>query len=78
MTWKDTQHYAWQCESKYISERKWNRKRKEGRVCRDAKVDINRDMIKSSHRAKTIKSPSIGNGVQSEGNSSNSESTDFM
>lgn len=26
-------------------------------------------MIKSSHRAKTIKLPSIGNGMQSEGNS---------
>ena len=43
--------------------------KEEGRVCRDAKVNINRDMIKSSHRAKTIKLPSIGNGVESEGNS---------
>lgn len=40
-------------------------KQKKKEVCRDAKVNINRDMIKSSHRAKTIKLPSIGNGMQS-------------
>ena len=51
----------------YLKENE-TQKKKEGRVGRDAEVDINRGMIKASHRVKTIKLPSTGNGEQSEGN----------
>lgn len=41
----------------YLKENETEKRRES--MQRDAKVNINRDMIKSSHRAKTIKLPSI-------------------